>query len=438
VVGLAVAAGLSVAGLLAAAGFLAAGARAAEGAGPVLLAGAAREDITPPLGLPLWGYGGRKDLPSTGVRDRLEAAGVVLAVGEERVALVGLDLGRAPARRSMETIRKRARDEAGVAHLFLVGSHTHHGPCVELEDTGATAEYVRVLEDRIVRLIVAAARAGSPAVLGVAARRVPWNRNRHSKIEPRPVDDLLTVVRIDAAAGSPIATLVNFAAHPTTLPATLLEWSADFPGPLRAHVEKELGGVCVFLQGACGDLSTDRKGLDTDAYGRALGGLVVELARGASTAAPLEPCIKLREEEFSFGLRVDLEDPVTYLKYTLAFFKDLVDAYRKEYKDGLRPSITVGILNGDLGLVGVSGEVFASHAVRLRERARLPHLLFLGYANGYHQYFPTIEAVAEGGYGADPEVSPAEVGAGERMMDRALFHLFDLRKPIRSEAKQRP
>ena len=58
--------------------------------------------------------------------------------------------------------------------------------------------------------------------------------------------------------------------------------------------------------------------------------------------------------------------------------------------------------------------------------SRLPHTLFLGYCNDYHQYFPTIEAAAEGGYGADPAVSPAEIGAGEQIINRALFHLYDM------------
>jgi len=55
--------------------------------------------------------------------------------------------------------------------------------------------------------------------------------------------------------------------------------------------------------------------------------------------------------------------------------------------------------------VGVSGEFFANHALRLKARARVKQLFFFGYANGYHQYFPTIEAVAEGGYGAISRVS---------------------------------
>jgi hypothetical protein len=41
-------------------------------------------------------------------------------------------------------------------------------------------------------------------------------------------------------------------------------------------------------------------------------------------------------------------------------------------------------------------------------------------------YFPTIEAVSEGGYGADAAVAPVEIGAGEQMMNRALINIYAL------------
>jgi neutral ceramidase len=52
--------------------------------------------------------------------------------------------------------------------------------------------------------------------------------------------------------------------------------------------------------------------------------------------------------------------------------------------------------------------------------------LFFGYCNGHSMYFPTIEGVSEGGYGADEPVSPVEVGAGEKMMNRALTNIYQL------------
>src|SRR5207244_6840823 len=127
-----------------------------------------------------------------------------------------------------------------------------------------------------------------------------------------------------------------------------------------------------------------------------------------------------RERDFTFRSRVELANPVVRAAYAMAFFKELIDFYVQEYRDGVRPHLTTALLDGRIGFVGVSGEFFSSHALRLKKRARLEHLLFLGYCNDYQQYFPTIEAAAEGGYGADPQVAVAEIGAGERMMDRAL------------------
>ena len=45
--------------------------------------------------------------------------------------------------------------------------------------------------------------------------QVDMNRNRHSKIEPKPRDTELAVVRFDDLDGKTIAVMVNFAAHPT-------------------------------------------------------------------------------------------------------------------------------------------------------------------------------------------------------------------------------
>ena len=99
--------------------------------------------------------------------------------------------------------------------------------------------------------------------------------------------------------------------------------------------------------------------------------------------------------------------------------------------DGVKPRLTVAWLNGDTALIGVSGEFFSNHSIRLKERARVKNLFFFGYCNGYHQYFPTIEAVAEGGYGADKPVSPVAVGAGEQIMNTALLWLYEMRGKIK-------
>src|SRR5262249_22478711 len=119
--------------------------------------------------------------------------------------------------------------------------------------------------------------------------------------------------------------------------------------------------------------------------------------------------------------------PVVRLALERAFFPALIAFYEREYRQGVRPHLTAALLDGSIAFVGVSGEFFCGHALSLKRRARLEYLFFLGYCNDYQQYFPTIEAASEGGYGTDPPVSPAETGAGERIMDRALIHLYQMR-----------
>src|SRR5438477_1148630 len=74
-----------------------------------LKAGAARADITPPVGYPMWGYAARHDAPSQGVLDPLQARALVLEAAGVKLAVVSLDLSRAPTRTSMASLRQRLR-----------------------------------------------------------------------------------------------------------------------------------------------------------------------------------------------------------------------------------------------------------------------------------------------------------------------------------------
>ncbi|PYV02556.1 MAG: hypothetical protein DMG10_14170 [Acidobacteria bacterium] len=69
-------------------------------------AGTARRDITPREPVPMWGYSARHDALSQGVLDPLYADALVIQAGDKKLAIVGLDLGRAPAEKSLQDIRK--------------------------------------------------------------------------------------------------------------------------------------------------------------------------------------------------------------------------------------------------------------------------------------------------------------------------------------------
>lgn len=408
-------------------------------------AGAGEKDITPPAGIPMWGYGARHDAPSQGALDPLMAKAVVVAAGSDKVALVGIDLGRGPTEAMMDVIRKEVAEKAGIRHVLIVGSHTHHGPVIELTDEeglgkgkfDAAVAYSRKLPGMLAEAILDADRRLTPARIGVATESIGLNRNRQSKREPKATDPTLAVVRFDDLAGKPIAVLVNFAAHPVLTDTKVLKYSADYPGFLKNKVEAELATKCVFIQGAGGDMSVNvgdgPKG--PRGFGETLADRVLALARGARTDVPANPSVKGVVDTFRFKTRVNLRNPLVAIAYERSFFPELSRNYARLYGEVLTAELNTVLINGDLAIVGASGEFFCNHANRLRARSYVKDTLFFGYCNGHGMYFPTIEAASEGGYGADPGVSFAELGAGERMMDRALINLYKLQGKFSREAQ---
>jgi hypothetical protein len=419
---------------------------AAAQAQRVFRAGAAQVDVTPKEPVPMWGYGDRHAKLSEGTLDPLMATALVMEAGRNKMAIVGLDLGRSPTEASLQRIRDSVKEQAGISVAFIAGSHTHHGPVVELSDAPgrgrgrfeAAIRYAEQLEQGIIEAILQADRELVEAHVACGSVVLEnFNRNRHSKIEPIPCDRTLQLMRLTRADDSrSIATLVNFTAHPTSIPSETMRFSADYVGAMREHIVQELGGVAVFMQGAAGDISTNRGPHgDHVAFGKALGRAAVKLARELNPVQIASPSLRFHEERFQFASRTDFNNPIVQGIYSVAFFPELIANFVDEYSDGIRPRLTVAVLNRDVAFVGVSGEFFTQHAIRLRDRARVSSLFFFGYCNGYHQYFPTIEGAAEGGYGADEQVAPAQVGAGETMMDTALIRLFQLQGKINKANK---
>src|SRR6185436_4078408 len=172
-------------------------------------AGAARRDVTPKEPVPMWGYGTRHDALSTGILDPLYAAALVIQAGTNKLAIVGLDLGRSPAEGSLQKIRKRIKAEAGIDYSFISGSHTHHGPVLELTDEpgkgkgkfDASIRYYKEMEDGIAGAIIEANGKLAPAKMAIGSVRLEnFNRNRHTKFEPKPSDRDLGVMRFDDAS----------------------------------------------------------------------------------------------------------------------------------------------------------------------------------------------------------------------------------------------
>ncbi|MEQ1830660.1 MAG: hypothetical protein ABL921_32210, partial [Pirellula sp.] len=394
-----------------------------------------------------WGYGERHAALSTGIRDPLFAKAIVIDTGADKLAIVGLDLGRSPTEAMLTRIRVAIKEKSNVSFILISGSHTHHGPVIELLDEPGKGKgrfddavaYATELEAKIIVAINDAAASVQPAKIGWGSKPVAMNRNRHSKLEPKPVDQELAVIRLDDLSGQPIALIVNYAAHPTMIPANDLRFSADWPGQMMNSVEKELATHCMFMQGASGDLSTmsDDHSRGVEAFGKAIAEHAVDVSKSIATQAPNKPSLFAKEESFEYPTRLSFSNPLTALMFSTAFFPELASAsMNKELrKNVINPHLTTVLVNQELALVGASGEFFCQHGMRLKQRSKSVKTLFLGYCNGHDMYFPTIEGAAEGGYGADSTVSWVQIGAGEEMMDHALIAIYSLLGKFKSDSK---
>jgi hypothetical protein len=415
-----------------------------------LRAGTARADVTPPLGGHMYGYGDRGDNVSSGVHDRLYAKALVLAAGSgteaREIAIVTLDLGAFEKDRARR-VKEAVRAATGIEHLFLVASHTHSAPVLELEFPTAQAPYHLDAERRIAAAVAEARAAMGPARLVVGWGKVEEGHNRREVLpdgsvrmrwanrdrKPTdPVDHTLGVVAIDGADGKPIATLVNFACHPVVLGPENLEISADYPGAMMAKVESAIGGQAMFVQGAAGDINpfwdktapADGGFEQMKKMGETVAAEVLRVRAGLGSPRDVAR-IAVRTETITLAPRWDLDDSAVEAAFRKNEFGWIFERYRQRFPLERDAEMSVALLDDRLAIGFFPGEFFVEHGLRFKRESRVKDTVFAGYTNGALGYFPTIRAAAEGGYGAT-EATIVEVGAGEGLVNRALIDLYSL------------
>jgi hypothetical protein len=189
----------------------------------------------------------------------------------DRQILIALDhcvMGR----EEMQTLLDEVSEQAGVPRetLVVVFSHTHSAGLMGLERQNLPGGelipgYLKQLYQKIAQLIAEATAALVPAQIvygtgscNLAAQRDHWDAERELYVcgynPGAAADDTVLVARVTDENERTLATLVNYACHPTTLAWGNTLISPDFPGAMREVVEAATDAPCVFLQGASGDL----------------------------------------------------------------------------------------------------------------------------------------------------------------------------------------
>jgi hypothetical protein len=272
-----------------------------------------------------------------------------------------------------------------------------------------------------------------------AGTRTKFVRNHmEGRMNPRPIDPRIGILRIDDASGDLMGILAHFAAHPATLinhPGI----NPDYPGFLCEDIERRRpGAVAAFVQGACGDVNVN--GMFTTLGAAEYSGSLLgkEIDRVLDDIAT--------EECFPFHVlqrncRLPLEDMPT---------KEQIDGWQKECDEYLADSkddptrLWVNGLNmpeyvsaetrrsmvqtlrgwcdwirenrdevaqvrdcpfeltvmrlGDLVAVFHPFEAFVEIGLELQRCSPHRHTWLVGYTNGAKAYLPTAEEYRRGGY----------------------------------------
>jgi hypothetical protein len=235
----------------------------------------ARCDITPPVGIYHRMWGAATHDRAMGVHRPLLATLLWLEslAGDSAQALVIVALDHCildgPDVKAMEravAISANIRPEQVLISL----AHTHAAGLMSrsrsaLPGGELIGPYLDDIATKLGQLAAQAALARQQAtiVYGQGRSNLAANRDFHDPQRDRivcgfnpsgPADDTLLVAKVVGKSGNLVATVVNYACHPTTLAWQNMLISPDYVGALRETVEQHTAAPCLFLQGASADL----------------------------------------------------------------------------------------------------------------------------------------------------------------------------------------
>lgn len=346
-----------------------------------LRAAAVSLDITPEPGIEIVGYQNRI---STGVRDPLEAAVLLLEHERTRIAIVTFDMpGVSDWRASMIRQRVSLAVRAPIEGVIVTASHTHSAPMLTGDDWSTETM------DRIVAAAEELPDRLAPATLAYGEATIDFPINRRRVVDgvaeylpnpDGPNDQRVRVLRVRDEEGALLATVAQAVCHPNIIRGPFSSViSADFVGDARAM--RGDAAPWLFLQGAAGDIRAAvldetgemfREGTDED-----IARAGAELARAVAEApeTPVSEGLAAGRRSLPVGLSRGGETSLELSAFRI----------------------------GELLLVTIPGEpmVEIGHHVEDAVQADLGEdvvPIVVGYTNGYADYIVTEEARQYGGY----------------------------------------
>ena len=444
-----------------------------------LLAGFARVDITPQLGIDMEGY--YKVRKADGVLDPLQANALALSCGSTRIVLMSLDLCILPTS-LVPILKKSICQRTGLpeqaVHIHV--THTHTGPVVKPEwEDMLVQQYIAQLQEKLAEAAEGALADLKTAKLGFGVGQAPniafvrRYRMKDGSVKTNPgvnnpdivapigrADEQVNVLRLDQKDGKSIV-LVNYGNHPDTVGGCGI--SADWPGFVRSTVERALENTkCIFFNGAQGDVNH----VNVHPKGGDLNGMYMDfddVSRGYAHAkhmgqvvagAVLQvyekvlytdvPAVKLMDKTIQVPSNMPKPEdmPTAYHIHELyAAGRDAELPYegmelttkvaeaermiRLEHGPESFSMTLSAVAVGPIAFMLIPGEPFTGVGRGLKQTEGFDLILPCCCTDGYEGYFPMQDSYAEGGYEA--KSSPYAEGVAELIVAEGKMLLDSLK-----------
>jgi len=367
-------------------------------------AGWAVRSITPPIGTPLAGFGGRKGKPSTGVHDEIFVKALAVSDGVDTAVIVGADMLIIPENvAEMVRIRVSQQTPLTANEILFNASHNHSGPgafAPGLASRAFNGPYDSSIPDFLARAfteaIVEAYQSLEPAKVAYGGLDAPeYIRNRTRS--GAPVDSELSYMLVEQK-DSDRCFVVSYSAHPTVLGSDNMRFTGEYPGFLMHRITEKTGAAAIYLGGSVGSMSPrPPEGTDSFERCRTMGEALADKVLDAIAEAPR---FKDKVDVASIGIPIKLPPFQLRLSEHFRLSRFMFPILGID-SDGWMHAVRIG----DIALVGTPadycGEISVDLKARMKNRVGDLWVLsfngdYVGYISPDKYYYDKDE---KGGYG---------------------------------------
>lgn len=416
-----------------------------------LQAGAVVVDVTP-TEFPVLVNGSMTSRSVSTVKTKVNARAIVVADGEERLAIVVVDSCMLP-RPLLDEVKKLTalRTKIPADHILISATHAHSAPSsLACLGTDADPNYVPFLRGKLVDAIAAAEANLEPAQVGwgsenaadyTALRR--WilrpDRLRNDPFgnptvratmhagtnwdnavgESGPEDPELSLISFRAKNGRPIALLANFSMHYFG-DASL---SADYFGLYCNGLQDKLGKkvdrdapafVAIMSHGCSGDIyrrdytkPKDKWAITNDINEYAQGLVDITLKAYDKIKYRQDADIEMAENRLQMKYRVPDKQLLEWSQKIVEQLGDRLpktqeEIYAREqvilHERQTTEIVTQALRIGDIAITTTPNETYALTGLKLKKQSPLAKTMVIELANGGDGYIPPPEQHLLGGY----------------------------------------